>query len=100
MRSLLSRWRGLKQANTAHLTMTVYTRVQCCCCHKAVDLLKDYQRRYGFAIEEIDIDADPALRALYDTTVPVVSVNGKVRFKGIVNRVLLERLLVAESRQS
>jgi hypothetical protein len=30
--------------------------------------------------------------------VPVVAVAGKVRFKGIVNPVLLERLLTAERR--
>ena len=47
----------------------------------------------------VDIDADPGLRARYDTTVPVVAVDGKVRFKGVVNRVLLERLLWAESRE-
>ena len=32
-------------------------------------------------------------------TVPVVAVDGKVRFKGVVNPVLLERLLLAESRE-
>ena len=47
----------------------------------------------------VDIDADPDLRARYDTTVPVVAIDGKVRFKGVVNRVLLERLLWAESRE-
>jgi hypothetical protein len=30
--------------------------------------------------------------------VPVVAVNGKVRFRGVVNPALLERLLRAESR--
>ena len=83
---------------TEHLTFTVYSRAQCCCCHKALDLLKDYQSRSGFAIEEVDIDADPELSAKYDTEVPVVAVNGKVRFRGVVNTMLLERLLLAESR--
>jgi glutaredoxin len=80
-----------------HLTFTVYTRAQCCCCHKALDVLKDIQQRSGFAIEEVDIDGDPNLVALYDTEVPVVALNGKVRFRGVVNPVLLERLLVGES---
>jgi hypothetical protein len=30
--------------------------------------------------------------------VPVVALNGKVRFRGVVNPTLLERLLTAESR--
>lgn len=86
------------RARAEHLTFTVYTRAQCCCCHKALDLLKDYQRRYGYQIAEVDIDADPALVAKYNTKVPVVAVNGKVRFRGVVNPALLERLLAAESQ--
>jgi glutaredoxin len=97
MTSLISRlFRPRSQA--AHLTFTVYSRAQCCCCHKAIDLLKEYQRRYGFQISEVDIDADPDLMAKYNTEVPVVAVDGKVRFRGVVNEALLERLLIAESR--
>ena len=99
MMSLLARLRRPRfKADVAHLRITVYTRRECCCCHKALDLLTEYQRRLGFAIETRDIDDDPELRARYDTSVPVVSVGGKVRFKGVVNPVLLERLLLAESR--
>jgi glutaredoxin len=100
MISLLSRWRQPRfKADVAHLRIKVYTRGQCGCCHKALDLLKGYQRRLRFAVEEIDIDGDPVLRERYNTTVPVVEVNGKVRFKGAINRVLFERLLLAESRE-
>jgi len=80
-----------------HLRFTVYTRAQCCCCHKAIDLLEEYRQQYGFALETVDIDADPELAAKYNTEVPVVEVNGKVRFRGVVNPTLLERLLRAES---
>lgn len=88
------------RARLRHLTFTVYTRAQCCCCHKALDLLRECQRQYRFPIEEVDIDGDPELSARYSTEVPVVVVEGKVRFRGVVNRTLLERLLVAESRQA
>jgi glutaredoxin len=88
---LVSRAPRLEQLN-----VTVYTRAQCCCCHKALDVLKDAQQRYGFSIQEIDIDGDSELAARYDTEVPVVAVNGKVRFRGVVNPALLERLLRAE----
>jgi glutaredoxin len=79
-----------------HLTFTVYTRAQCCCCHKAIDVLKDAQHRFGFTIEEVDVDGDPNLVARFDTEVPVVALNGKVRFRGVVNPALLDRLLLAE----
>ena len=101
MISLLSRLvRPQSRRRADHLRFTVYTREGCCCCDKALDLLKEYQHQHGFTVELVDIDADPDLRALHDTTVPVVAVDGKVRFKGVVNRVLLERLLWAESRET
>jgi glutaredoxin len=81
-----------------HLTFTVYTREGCCCCHKAIDLLNGYRRRHGFTVEEVDVDSDPELAARHGSSVPVVAVDGKVRFRGVVNPVLLERLLEAESR--
>lgn len=60
MTSLLSRL--LRRSPTAeHLTVTVYTRAQCCCCHKALDVLKEAQKRFGFEITLVDIDADPEL---------------------------------------
>jgi glutaredoxin len=90
--------RGPDRRNAAHLTFTVYSRAGCGCCEKAMKVLRESQRRYGFAIEEVDIDHDPELVAKYDTEVPVVACDGKVRFRGVINPALLERLLVAESR--
>jgi glutaredoxin len=95
MAPLLTRlWRRPSRAE--HLTFTVYTRAQCCCCHKALDVLKNAKERFGFAIEEVDVDSEPSLVAQFDTDVPVVALNGKVRFRGVVNPMLLERLLQAE----
>jgi glutaredoxin len=98
MKTFLRRW-SRSRRKASHLEITVYTRAQCCCCHKALDLLKEYQAQHEFTIHTIDIDADPELARRYDTEVPVVAVNGKVRFKGVVNPVLFERLLEAESRE-
>ena len=99
MASLLARLLH-RSPRAEHLTFTVYTRVQCCCCHKALDLLKDFQRGHGFQITEVDIDADAELVAKYGNEVPVVAVNGKVRFRGVVNPALLERLLAAEGQEN
>jgi glutaredoxin len=97
MKTLFAKlWR--RPALARHLTFTVYTRAGCHCCDKALHLLTEYRRRHGFSLEEVDVDGDPDLRARYDTEVPVVAVNGKVRFRGIVNPVLLDRLILAESR--
>ncbi len=78
----------------ARMTVTLYTREQCCCCRSALEDLRGYQETHGFAIEEVDA-SDPSFEALIGPTVPVIAVDGKVRFRGEVNRVLFERLLEA-----
>jgi len=69
----------------------LYTRNGCHLCEDAAELLT----RYGLQPQEVDIDADPALRERFTTCVPVVVIDGKVRFRGRVNEVLLKRLLSA-----
>lgn len=67
----------------------LFTRAGCHLCEEAEALLA----RYGLTPHTIDIDAHPELRAKYDTCVPVVVIDGKERFRGRVNEVLLKRLL-------
>ena len=50
---------------------------------------------YGLAVQTVDIDADRALRELYDVSVPVVIIDGRERFHGRIDEVLLRRLLRA-----
>ena len=69
--------------------VTVYTRAGCHLCDEAIDLL----RRRGLAVTTRDIDTDVELHARYDHCVPVVEIDGRVRFRGRVNEVLLRRLL-------
>jgi glutaredoxin len=88
-----------KPTRLDHWKVTVYTRAECCCCHKAIELLQNYRKRHGFTIEEIDVDSDSDLRSKFDLTVPVVAINGKVRFKGLVSPVLLDRLISAEANK-
>src|SRR5262245_3634661 len=97
MTSLLARL-ARPFGKTEPMRFTVYTRRECCCCHKALDLLKKFKHRHRFTIEEIDIDADPELVERHGESVPVVEVDGKVRFRGVINPVLLERLLASRPR--
>ena len=78
----------------ARMSVTLYTRAQCCCCQTAREVLEEYRDSHGFAFEEVDA-TDPALEARIGPTVPVIAVDGKVRFRGEVNRVLFVRLLEA-----
>ena len=67
----------------------LYTRKSCQLCEEAKEKLD----LYGFSIEEIDIDQRPELFDRYNTCVRVVEIDGKVRFRGKVNEVLLLRLI-------
>jgi glutaredoxin len=80
-----------------HLRVVMYTKQGCHLCHDAQRLLAAEQGAHGFKLQVVDVDTDPALAAQYGDQVPVVSVAGEVRFRGRVNRVLLERLLAAEA---
>jgi glutaredoxin len=77
------------------LRFVLYTRAGCHLCETAWETLQDARRRYGFALETVDIDPSPELVAAHGNWVPVVTVNGKVRFRGHVNPVLLRRILDA-----
>jgi hypothetical protein len=78
----------------------MYTRSGCHLCEIAwIELLKA-QKHHGFALSAVDVDEDPKLTAQFGDEVPVITLNGKVRFRGGLNRALLNRLLGAEGRQS
>jgi glutaredoxin len=79
------------------LRFLMYTRRGCHLCDVAWAELEKAQRSLGFVLESEDVDDDPALAARFGDQVPVVTVNGEVRFRGGVNAVLLNRLLEAEA---
>lgn len=75
-------------------TLTVYTKANCPLCEEATEILEDYAS-YLPQTELIDIYSDPALVEKFGTCVPVVLIDGKIRFRGRINEVLLRRLIVA-----
>ena len=76
--------------------VVLYTRAHCPLCDEAATLLERFRARYGFTLETKDVDASPALVAAHGNWVPVVTINGRLRFRGHVNAVLLERILNAQ----
>jgi glutaredoxin len=97
LRSLWRHWRGGSPKTSPQVEF--YTREGCCLCDDALELLKVAQRRYPFQLQIIDVDQSPDLQAKYGSKVPVVLVNGRERFHGRINPVLLNRLLSAEVDQ-
>ena len=54
------------------LTFTVLSRQWCHLCHELIEALEPVARHYGWRIEILDVDADPALEARWDEHVPVL----------------------------
>lgn len=86
-----------RQPRLDAVRLVLYTRRGCHLCDVALAELEQWRWRYGFRLDVLDVDADSALIAAYGLEVPVVMVDGRVRFRGAVNRVLLRRLLRAAS---
>jgi hypothetical protein len=89
-------WRWLFGRRAAPLTpagVVLYTRQGCHLCDDALGVLEAVGRRFPIVVQTVDVDTDPELAARYGLEVPVVLVDGRLRFRGRVNRVLLERLL-------
>lgn len=74
----------------------LYTRQGCHLCDDARHLLE----RHGLTPRSIDVDLDPELRQKYNECVPVVWIDGKERFRGRIDEVLLRRLLANRSKES
>jgi glutaredoxin len=88
-------WRN--RAKSQHpIQVVMYTRAGCHLCDDAWQLLTELRERHGFDLESVDVDSSESLAKGFGDRVPVVVVNGRERFWGRVNRVLLERLLRAK----
>ena len=72
--------------------LVLYTRDGCHLCDEAAEIIHEYGRWLPQPTA-INIDSDAKLVEKFGTCVPVVSINGKVRFRGKVNETLLRRLI-------
>jgi glutaredoxin len=69
--------------------VVLYTRRGCHLCEQARLVLLEHH----LEPKCIDIDSDPQLHERFDHCVPVVEIDGQIRFRGRVEPVLLRRLL-------
>jgi glutaredoxin len=74
---------------TMPLAVVLYTRRGCHLCDDAKQLLV----AHGLHPKEVDIDGDPELVERYGLLIPVVEIDGRERFRGRIDPVLLRRLI-------
>ncbi|MCL2589590.1 MAG: glutaredoxin family protein [Betaproteobacteria bacterium] len=55
---------------------TVLSRRWCHLCHELVETLEPIAQHYGWQVEVVNIEQEPALEALWDELIPVVLVDG------------------------
>ena len=96
VRWLRSWWRDRRPVSLKHWQVVMFTRQGCHLCETAWEQLCAAQRRHGFNLTQVDVDTAAELVALHGTCVPVVQINGEVRFRGRINEVLFRRLIDAE----
>jgi glutaredoxin len=77
--------------------VTLYTRAGCHLCDVMKDVLGRVRLERAFDLTVVDIDTDPALVALYDAEVPVLSINGRKAFKYRVDAAALRERLERET---
>lgn len=77
----------------------LFTRKHCPLCDDAIAVLMGFQEALP-AIEVVDIDDSRELMRQFGESVPVVEIDGKVRFRGAVSAHLLQRLIDAAERRA
>jgi glutaredoxin len=78
----------------------LYTRQNCPLCVKAAKFLRSQERSWPLVVSSVNIDKDPQLEEAYGNCVPVVLINGKLRFRGQINPVLWKRLIIKELKHA
>lgn len=82
-----------KSRTTLGMNVVLYTRLGCHLCDDAEQMLRDH----GLAPRKVDVDGDAELRKRFNECVPVVEIDGKVRFRGRIDPLLLRRLLASRT---
>ena len=81
--------KSLQNESKPSPNVVLYTRHGCHLCEQAHKLLRQQEVEPTL----VDIDADPDLRERFGAFVPVVEIDGRIRFRGSVEPMLLRRLL-------
>ena len=85
-------------AAPAFHSVAVYTKPDCPLCDRAFETLSEFSPSLP-VVEKIDITGHTDLENQYSQCVPVVVIDGRVRFRGVVSPALLKRMIDVRRRQ-
>jgi glutaredoxin len=75
--------------------VVVYGAPDCSLCGPAKDVVREVARRFGVAVEEVDISGDAELERRYRPRLPVIEIDGRTAFIYAVDPGELEDALLA-----
>ena len=87
-----------EKSPTEPLEVTLYTRPGCHLCDQAKSQMAPLLAEFGARLREVNIDADPELRELYNFDVPVIFLAGRKIAKHRIDPWQFRRQLI-EARQ-
>lgn len=80
--------------------VTLCTRHGCHLCEAVEEVLRSTQAVEPFALEKVEVNSDPALKARFDWEVPVVFVDGRKHAKYRLDRARFLRRLRAPASEA
>jgi len=89
-----------KPLPTEPLEVTLYTRPGCHLCDEAKSQMAPLLAEFGARLREVNIDADPELRELYNLDVPVIFLEDRKIAKHRLDPGQFRRQLVEARRRS
>lgn len=84
---------GFGRRKKPPVAVVVYTRRDCGLCDEAIEILERHGRRIPLEITKVDIETSAELTERHGERIPVVEIDGKERFFGRIDEVLLRRIL-------
>ncbi|MEZ6128192.1 MAG: glutaredoxin family protein [Planctomycetaceae bacterium] len=79
-------------------SVIVYSKPECPLCDTALAVLQDYSKWLP-DIHVVNISGNSELEQRHAESIPVVEIDGRIRFRGTVSAELLERLIQGRERQ-
>ncbi|WP_096202834.1 glutaredoxin family protein [Bacillus sp. FJAT-45350] len=77
------------------LTVTFYSKENCCLCDEGLDIVEELQEEYPLTINVVDIYKDDALLEKYQIMIPVVEVDGEEVDFGILSKEKIRKRLLS-----
>ncbi|MDA8234632.1 MAG: glutaredoxin family protein [Clostridia bacterium] len=75
------------------IIITIYSKDECSLCDKAKAIVEKVAQDYPLEIEMFDITTDPVIFEKYKYQIPVIAINGEIKFISKVSEFWLRREL-------